>query len=723
MTIGTTASRALYNGDGASTVFPVPIQAYQASDFTVLATNTTTGSVFALVLNSDYTLVASSTDAPPKWTLTTLTGQIPSPYAVGYVLQVFINPVRQQQTQYVQGQAFPSLAVQTNFDRLTQMVQRLEDQLGRAIHTPDGDVSPAMLLPTAAARANTYPSFDGAGNLSVAVSVPSGTLSQSSIGAFLWPRTANEISSGVVPTAFFYPPGDVRRYGADATGAASSASAFQQAANANKSVVMPEGVYKIDAQVNCAGRQVCFSGASRGSVTLNLSTAVDAFKWTTAFVTGAGFRHAVLDVGGMTGGFALSLQGQNRIVINDLTIRTNSLGAGAIYLEDINAIGLRDIWGNANFGTNGAFIKAVGTTATSFNVLDLDDIQYGGTGGAASTSSDFLVLEGGVNTVDMRHCGAVACRFGVITTNPAALTSFGEFIDATDTQFDGLWGTAVILGTAGAGTTGTHYFNQLYIHNSGANNAGVTALDGHGMYIYPNCREASFQGGVIVTCKLNGVYNDGNGIRFSDFKISKNSQLAVGTYPGFQLGPSSYECKVFDNMIGQHTGSSTSDMSYGVQLDLGSARNTVTGNTLFLNTLGPILNNSGDVNTQIQNNLYAGNMTFSPALGPAAMGATVNNYNPTNWSINVKRLRLTPNAGDTTITGLFTGVGATTWTDGTTLLVQNLSAADNVKLSHLNGASNAWNQFSLPSAATLTIPPLGTQQIMYDGVLSKWIKA
>lgn len=538
-----------------------------------------------------------------------------------------------------------------------------------------------------------------------------------------WARTAAEIAAAVTPTIYFFPPGDVRRYGADATGAASSASAFQQASSANKSVWMPEGVYKIDGQVNCGTRPVCFSGASRGSVTLNLSTAVDAFKWTAAFVTGAGFRHAVLDLGSMTGGFALSIQGQNRIVINDLTIRTTGNAAGAIYLEDINAIGLRDIWGNANFGTNGAFIKAVGTTATSFNVLDLDNIQYGGTGGAASTSSDFLVLEGGVNTVDMRHCGAVACRYGIITTNPGALATFGEFIDATDTQFDGLYGTAVILGTTGAGTTGTHYFNQLYIHNSGANNVGVTAVDGHGMYIYPNCREASFQGGVIVTCKLNGVYNDGNGIRFSDFKISKNSQLAVGTYPGFQFGPSSYECKVFDCMIGQHTGSSSSDMSYGLQFDLGSARNTATNNTLFLNTLGPILNNSGDVNTQIQNNLYGGNMTFSPALGPAAMGATVNNYNPANWSINVKRLRLTPAAGDTTINGLFTGVGATTWTDGTTLLLQNLSAADNVKLAHLNGGSNAWNQFSLPSAATLTIPPLGTQQITYDGILSKWIKA
>lgn len=54
-------------------------------------------------------------------------------------------------------------------------------------------------------------------------------LSQAIIGGLLYPRTAAEISAGVTPTNYAYPPGDVRRYGADPTGASDSTTAIQNA--------------------------------------------------------------------------------------------------------------------------------------------------------------------------------------------------------------------------------------------------------------------------------------------------------------------------------------------------------------------------------------------------------------------------------------------------------------------------------------------------------------
>lgn len=512
---------------------------------------------------------------------------------------------------------------------------------------------------------------------------------------------------------------DPRWYGADPTGVADSTAAFNSAAAASLYVWMAPGTYKITGNVNCGTRNVCFVGASRGSVILNLSNSASAFTWTNAGVTGSGVRHAIIDVTGMTGGFALSFKGQNRLLIDDLTIRGSNTAAGAIYLEDLSSISLHAVWGNGNYGTNGAFIKAVGTTATSFNVLDMDHVQYGGGTAASSTSSDFLVLEGGVNTIDIRHCGAVACRYGVITTNPAALATFAEFITSYDLQFDGLYGTAIILGTlAGTGSTSTHRFTDTYIHNSGANNAGVTAVDGHGVYIYPNCRDVQAQGGIIVTCKLNAVYNDGNAVHWSDYKMSKNSQNTVGMFPGFQLGPSSYECNIHDNNIGQNTGASTSDMSYGVQLDVGTKRNMIVNNTLFNNTLGAINDLALDPNTIIDNNLYAGHTPFHTAISPAAMAATVNNYNPTNWNVNIVKASLTPAGGGTTITGLFTGSSATTWFSGAMVLIENASSTDNITLAHLSGSSNAWNQFSLPGGINAIIGPLTARLFTYNG--SKW---
>ncbi len=55
------------------------------------------------------------------------------------------------------------------------------------------------------------------------------TLTAAQIGFSLYPRTAAEISAGVTPTNFQYEPGNVLRYGADPTGAVSSAAAFQAA--------------------------------------------------------------------------------------------------------------------------------------------------------------------------------------------------------------------------------------------------------------------------------------------------------------------------------------------------------------------------------------------------------------------------------------------------------------------------------------------------------------
>lgn len=42
-------------------------------------------------------------------------------------------------------------------------------------------------------------------------------LSQATVGALLWPRTAAEIAAGVTPVSYAYEPGDIRRYGTNTT--------------------------------------------------------------------------------------------------------------------------------------------------------------------------------------------------------------------------------------------------------------------------------------------------------------------------------------------------------------------------------------------------------------------------------------------------------------------------------------------------------------------------
>ncbi len=59
-------------------------------------------------------------------------------------------------------------------------------------------------------------------------------------------QTPEEIAAGVVPTNYGYPPPDVRRYGADATGLTETSAAFVTAWTAYKTIYAPTGTYLVD---------------------------------------------------------------------------------------------------------------------------------------------------------------------------------------------------------------------------------------------------------------------------------------------------------------------------------------------------------------------------------------------------------------------------------------------------------------------------------------------
>jgi hypothetical protein len=74
--------------------------------------------------------------------------------------------------------------------------------------------------------------------------------------------TAAEISAGVTPTNTAFPAGDVRRYGADPSGAADSTTAIQSALNVAQPVYLPWGRYTITAALtnNVSKRRIYGDG-------------------------------------------------------------------------------------------------------------------------------------------------------------------------------------------------------------------------------------------------------------------------------------------------------------------------------------------------------------------------------------------------------------------------------------------------------------------------------
>lgn len=217
MTIGTAASRVSFNCDGVTTAFPVNLQSYYGADFLVIHTSAADVET-PLVLNSDYGMAPAGTLKPTYWTMTTLGA---NPYPAGDTLQIIVDPVQTQQSQYVGGQAFPSAAVQANFDRLTQMVQRCQDQINRAIRAPDGDLaqSAVMALPNASARTLMYLAFDVNGNAFPVPALPGSQMTQIVFNSFFGNTLPNMLSQAesfamVFPVNYQYVEGTDLRYGA-----------------------------------------------------------------------------------------------------------------------------------------------------------------------------------------------------------------------------------------------------------------------------------------------------------------------------------------------------------------------------------------------------------------------------------------------------------------------------------------------------------------------------
>lgn len=92
-------------------------------------------------------------------------------------------------------------------------------------------------------------------------------------------RTPAEVSAGVTPVNYSYAPGDVRRYGADATGVLDSSAAFTAAGSIAGTVYLLAGTYLIGNNVTVGSAVVAYPGAlirPASSKTLTFSGPIEA---------------------------------------------------------------------------------------------------------------------------------------------------------------------------------------------------------------------------------------------------------------------------------------------------------------------------------------------------------------------------------------------------------------------------------------------------------------
>lgn len=170
MTVSSTTTKASYSGNGSTTVFAVPFYFLQNADLLVIL-RSSAGVETTQVLGTNYTLTGAGNEAGGSLTMT-----VAPP--TGTTLTILRNAAATQETDLLPNDRLPAESLETALDKLTMLVQQLDEESARSIKFAMTDASTSSTLPTSSQRANKFLSFDNSGNPIVTGSTDTYTVSE-----------------------------------------------------------------------------------------------------------------------------------------------------------------------------------------------------------------------------------------------------------------------------------------------------------------------------------------------------------------------------------------------------------------------------------------------------------------------------------------------------------------------------------------------------------------
>lgn len=173
MTISSTVRVAgPFVGNGTASVFPFAFKIFAATDLDVIRLASSTGVESTLVLNSDYSVTLNGDqNSNPGGSITLLAGALAS----GFTLTITSDIANLQPTDLTNQGGFYPEVITDSLDRATIQIQQISDIGDRTLKIPISDGTGIdMELPPAAARANSFLSFDANGEPTVVAAGSSG---------------------------------------------------------------------------------------------------------------------------------------------------------------------------------------------------------------------------------------------------------------------------------------------------------------------------------------------------------------------------------------------------------------------------------------------------------------------------------------------------------------------------------------------------------------------
>ena len=157
MALQNTSNKVQYNCDGVQTEFSFTFPIFQSSDIYVVLTDPD-GNETILTENTDYTVTAATNGFENGGKITTV-----STYASGYTITIVREVPLTQETDFRNKDVLPAETLEDALDKLTMMVQQLEEKVNRNIKVPVSDEVTSLELPNKDARAGHFLGFDANG--------------------------------------------------------------------------------------------------------------------------------------------------------------------------------------------------------------------------------------------------------------------------------------------------------------------------------------------------------------------------------------------------------------------------------------------------------------------------------------------------------------------------------------------------------------------------------
>lgn len=171
MTIASTSSKVIYQGDSATTEFPIPFPFLDDSHIEARL-KTAAGAEVVWSLGTEYELAGAGQPLGGSLSVSTLPINFTPAAGDSVVIRRIVPNV--QEIDYPEGGAFPSRAHERGLDLAVMRDQQLDEALQRALLFPVSDPAGSTgSLPDATQRANSVLGFDASGN-PIAAAVPEG---------------------------------------------------------------------------------------------------------------------------------------------------------------------------------------------------------------------------------------------------------------------------------------------------------------------------------------------------------------------------------------------------------------------------------------------------------------------------------------------------------------------------------------------------------------------